>query len=163
QPFALVEGARGVRAGQGPGQALEEQADRRRAEAPACLAQGGAVGVPVLRHQAAGGLEDLADGQLGEDTHGQDQPAADLEGQGATPRVEAAGVAEGLQHLPSGDNLFQKQQPVEHSAGLPGWQGAFPLLTLLLRLHRGLLGLGSSANPRLREAATYGYRQRYWG
>src|SRR5262249_49558711 len=48
QPEALVEGAWSVRAGQGSGQALKEQADRRRAQTLAGLAQGGAVGVPVV-------------------------------------------------------------------------------------------------------------------
>jgi hypothetical protein len=42
--------------------------------------------------EAAAGFEDLAEGQVGEDAHGEDHPAGDLEGEGAASGVEAAGV-----------------------------------------------------------------------
>src|SRR5207253_822208 len=115
----------------------------------------------VVGHEAAGGLEDLADGHLGEDAHGQDQPAGDLEGQGAAAAVQAAGVAEHLQKLAWGDNLLQEEQAVEDALALTQRQGALPLCPgflhpcccllrfLLLGLHRGLLGDLVLSKPKL--------------
>src|SRR5437868_1783741 len=58
--------------------------------------------------EAAAVLEDLTQGQLGEDAHGQDHPTGDLESHGAAAGVEASGVLEDLQDLAPGDNLLQQ-------------------------------------------------------
>jgi hypothetical protein len=143
---ALVEGAGGLRRGQGAGQPLEEQPDGSNAQALPRLAQAGAVGIPVVGHEPARGLEDGSDGQLGEDAHGQHQPAGDLEGQGAAAAVEAAGVFEDLQDVGGGDNLLQQEQLVEDAVALADRQGAFPVFRsadaplLAAATHRGLPG-----------------------
>lgn len=68
--------------------------------------------------KASGVLEDLSDGQVGEDSHSQDDPEDDLAGQSAATAVEASGILQGLPDLLGSDNLFQQKQAVQNASRL---------------------------------------------
>ena len=110
--------------------------------------------------ETSNGLENLADGQVGQNAHGQHHPASDLKGQHAASSVKVASDFEDLQYFVLGDNLFEKEQFVEYPASLPFGQGALTMLRLrgplpgLLRLraistHRGFPGSEVLSKPKL--------------
>jgi hypothetical protein len=92
-----------------PHEQLAEAAQGRQAEPLACLAQAGAVRGSVVGTQAAGILEDLSEGQLGKDSHGQDHPEDDFAAEKAAAAVKAAGSVQGLLNVLGADNLQQQQ------------------------------------------------------
>jgi hypothetical protein len=125
--------AAGLRASaRGAGDALEEQARRGDAQALARAAEGGAVRCVLVVVEAAG-LEDLADGHLGEEAHGQDHLAGDLEGEGASAGVEAAGVLEDLQDVPSGITCDRSRSLSRTRPACPGGRALCRCRRLVVR------------------------------
>src|SRR5262249_18805952 len=102
----------------------EDVADRADAQPTPGHAQAGPMRGRLADAEPARVLEDLADRQLGQDSHGQHHPADDLVGQGATSWI---GSARGRQSLANGlgrDELFESRQPIQNPARLIGRQGA---------------------------------------
>ncbi len=94
--------------------------------------------------EGGAGLEDGADGEVGEEAHGEDDPAGDLEGEGAGAGVDAAGVAQDLQDLVGGDKLPQEQQAIQEA---PAGGGLLPVLGCSHRSRP--LGLGCLSNSQV--------------
>ena len=117
QAQALVGGAGQRGAGQRPRDAVEQAAHRRHPQALAGAAQGGPLGGLLAPAQAAGVAEHLAQRQVGEDAHGQDQPQQDLVGQHAVLAVAPAGLAQDLLDGLVADKLLQAGQPVQFQRG----------------------------------------------
>jgi hypothetical protein len=72
--------------------------------------------------QVAAGLDNLADGQFGEQSDGQDDPEDDLAGQAAASGIETLGILQGLPYIARSDNLLLKEQSVQDWSGLTGGQ-----------------------------------------
>jgi hypothetical protein len=69
-------------------------------------------------------LEDSADRQLGQQSHGQDHPADDFVGEFAASLIGSAGSHKGLANGLGRDNLFQSRQSIQDPARLIGRQRA---------------------------------------
>jgi hypothetical protein len=113
QPELAVEGSGPLGPGQGVDDLLEQPADRGDAQALPAHAEAGPMRGLLADREPAGALEDLADGQFGQDPHGQHHPADDLMGQLAAPGIDPAGVLEGLADGFGRDNLFEARQPIQ--------------------------------------------------
>src|SRR5262249_50931074 len=145
QTQALVESTGCLRCGQRARQTVKEKTQGSNAQTLTSATKRGAVGSVVVGVEASSGFEDLSNGQFGEQTHGEDDPASDLESESAASCIEATGVLEDLQNLLTRDNVFEEEQSVENLVCLSRRQGAFPgfpfrrSLLLLFRLasHRG--------------------------
>ncbi len=74
--------------------------------------------------EPSGELEDLTDGHVGEQAHGQDDPADDLMSQSAASRVDASGGRESLSDVLGPDNVLESGQAIQDAAELIGPQGA---------------------------------------
>ncbi len=72
-------------------------------------------------------LEDLADRQLSQQSHGQNHPADDLVGQFAAPLIGSSSSCKGLANGLGRDNLFQSRQSIQDPARLIGRQRALSL------------------------------------
>jgi hypothetical protein len=69
-------------------------------------------------------LEDLSNGQLGEDSHGEHHRKDDSVGQGAFSGIDPSGGLKCLLDRFGWDNLFQSRQSIEDPPRLIGRQGA---------------------------------------
>src|SRR6185437_2798342 len=118
-----------------------EQPNRGNAQTLASLAQAGAVrrSLAFAEGQTTAGFENVAQGHFRKHAHGQNEPTEDLEGKGATSRVETIGVLEDLHNLARRDNLLQEDESVENAARLAFGQGAFAVRTFVGFF--GMLGL----------------------
>jgi hypothetical protein len=116
QPEAAVEGARRLGSGQGADDLGKQVLQRFDAESLPGLAQGGPPGGLLLVTTKARAFEDLADGQVGQQAHGQDEVKHDIVGQDAIGGVQAAGRVEGLAELLRGDNLIEARQAIKYPA-----------------------------------------------
>jgi hypothetical protein len=65
-------------------------------------------------------LEDLTDGQIGQQPHSQDHPADDLVGQCATSLIGSAGRLKGLANGLGWDHLFESRQAIQDPARVIG-------------------------------------------
>ena len=109
--------------------------------------------------EAAGVLEDLPDGQLGQQSHGEHHPKDDLMGQGTFAGIDSSG---GLKRLSNGlgwDNLFQSRQSIKHPPRRIGRQRALSSL----HLGHSLLGVLESGKPKVTGGCDLRLFQRYWG
>src|SRR5438309_4000232 len=158
QAEPAVEGPGRLGPRQGMNDRLEEPADRGDAQALPGHAQAGPMRGRLAEAESAGVLEDLADGQLGQDPHGQDHPADDLMGQLATARIEPSRRPEGLADGLGGDNLFESRQAIQDPPRRIGWQGAMSSWHASL----GLLVAWVLSKPKVTRGRDLRLFRRYW-
>jgi hypothetical protein len=115
---------------------LEQVADGGDAQALPGHAQAGPMGSLLTEAEPACVLEDLADWQVVQQSHGQDHPANDFVGQCAPSLIGFPGGRKGLANGLRRDNVFQSRQSVQNPARRIGRQRA---LSGLHRRH-SLLG-----------------------
>ena len=112
----------------GPGQRandpLEPVAHGGDAQALPGHAEAGPVRSLLTDPKSAGVLEDLADGQIGQQPQSQDHPADDLVGQFATSLIGSAGRLKGLANGLGWDHLFESRQSTPDPARVIGRQRA---------------------------------------
>jgi hypothetical protein len=101
--------------------------------------------------EASAVLEDLSDGQVGEDSHSQDDPEDDFAAQSAASAVEASGILQGLPNLVSADNLLQQEQAVHKASALANGQNT----QFLIHLGHSLPDICVRDNTRYQVAVTY--------
>jgi len=106
---------------------LKEVANRGDAQALSGHAKAGPMGVFLAEAEPACVLEDLADRQLGQQSHGQDHPADDFVGEFAASLIGSSGGRKGLANGLGRDNLFQSRQSIQDPARLIGRQRALSL------------------------------------
>ena len=157
-----VEGPGRLGLGQGMNELLKQAADRGDAQTLSGHAQAGPMRGLLAEAKPACVLEDLADRQLGQDSHGQHHPADDFVGQHTTALIGSAGVRKHLANGLGRDNLFQSRQSIQEPARRIGRQRA---LSWLHRSH-SLLGTLLVPKPkitrgrdlRLADGHSYGFR-----
>ena len=104
-------------------------------------------------------LEDLADGQVRQQSHGEHDPQDDLMGQGASAGIDPSGVLECLSNGVGWDNLIQSRQSIEHPPRRIGRQRALSWL----HPRHSLLGALLVGNPKVTGGCDLRLFQRPWG
>ena len=117
------------------------------------------MGGLLTRAEPPGVFEDLADRQVGQQSHGQDHPAHDLVSESAAPLVDTAGGRECLANGLGRDNLFQSRQAVQDPARLIGRQRALSLW----HASHGLRAAWVLGKPKVAGGHDLRLFQRYWG
>ena len=153
-----VEGPGRLGLGQGMNELLKQAADRGDAQTLSGHAQAGPMRGLLAEAKPACVLEDLADRQLGQDSHGQHHPADDFVGQHTTALIGSAGVRKHLANGLGRDNLFQSRQSIQEPARRIGRQRA---LSWLHRSH-SLLGTLLVPKPKITRGRDLRLFQRYW-
>ena len=154
-----VEGPGRLGLGQGMNELLKQAADRGDAQTLSGHAQAGPMRGLLAEAKPACVLEDLADRQFGQDSHGQHHPADDFVGQHTTALIGSAGVRKHLANGLGRDNLFQSRQSIQEPARRIGRQRA---LSWLHRSH-SLLGTLLVPKPKITRGRDLRLFQRYWG
>ncbi len=158
QAEPAVEGPGRLGLGQGMNELLKQAADRGDAQTLSGHAQAGPMRGLLAEAKPACVLEDLADRQLGQDSHGQHHPADDFVGQHTTALIGSAGVRKHLANGLGRDNLFQSRQSIQEPARRIGRQRA---LSWLHRSH-SLLGTLLVPKPKITRGRDLRLFQRYW-
>src|SRR5208282_3317585 len=118
----LVKGTGRWRGSQQTHDRLKKTPDRSQAQPLPGQAEAGAVRCRFPRPEPTAILEDLPDGQIGKQTHGQHDPKDHLACQAAAAAIETAGVQEGLSNILWTDNLLKQEQAVQHMPSFPSRQ-----------------------------------------
>ena len=71
-----------------------------------------------------GQFEDLADGDVGEQSHRENQPKHDFMSQGARSRIDSPGGRKRLPNVLGTDNVLKSRQSIENPTRLIGGQRA---------------------------------------
>src|SRR5271157_1727601 len=158
QSESAVEGPRSLGPGQRMDDLLKEVANRGDAQALPGHAEAGPMGGLLAEAEPACVLEDLANRQLGQQSHDQDNPADDFVGEFATSLIDAAGGREGLANGLGRDNLFQSRQSIQDPARLIGRQRALSLW----HASHGLLATWVLSKPKIAGGCDLRLFQRYW-
>ena len=158
QPQAAVKRPRRLRPGQGANDLGEQVPHRRHAQPSPCDAEARAMRRLLTLTEPPGVLEDLSDGQVGQQPHRQHHPQHDLVSQRTEARIDPAGGRECLLNVRGADNLFQSRQPIQDPARVIGRQRALSLW----HLSHGLLVASVLSKPKVTGGCDLRLFQRYW-
>src|SRR5512135_2860184 len=158
QTEPAVEGPGRLGPGRRANDPLEQVAHWGDAQALPGHAEAGPVRRLLTDPESACVLEDLADGQIGQQPHRQGHPADDLVGQFATSLIGSAGRLKGLANGLGWDHLFESRQAIQDPARVSGRQRAMSLW----HSRHGLLVAWVLSKPKVRGGCDLRLFQRYW-